>query len=48
MYLKPPPTEPEAFLAAVQLYYQDLSAIEPGLITAYDTLIVALDEALGE
>ena len=48
MYLKPPPTEPEAFLAAVQLYYQDLSGIEPGLITAYDTLIVALDEALGE
>jgi hypothetical protein len=48
MYLKPPTLDGDGFLGAVQLYYDDLTAIEPGLLAAYDTLLVAIDEALAD
>ena len=48
MYLRTPTLDGDAFLAALKLYYDDLTEIEPGLLPAYDTLLVALDEALAE
>jgi len=48
MYLRTPTLDGEAFLAALKLYYDDLTEIEPSLIPVYDTLLVALDEALAE
>jgi hypothetical protein len=48
MYLRTPTLDGDAFLAALRLYYDDLTDIEPGLLPAYDTLLVALDEALAE
>jgi hypothetical protein len=48
MYERPPGQANDAFLATIHAYYGDLSGIEPGLVTAYDTLLVALDEALAQ
>jgi hypothetical protein len=46
MYMRTPTAD--AFLAALRLYYDDLTEIEPNLVPAYDTLLMALDEALAE
>jgi hypothetical protein len=48
MYLRTPTLDGDAFLAALKLYYDDLTEIEPNLIPVYDTLLEALDEALAE
>jgi hypothetical protein len=48
MYAQPPKVEREAFVGVLELYYDDLTDIEPLLVPAYDTLIVAIDEALAE
>jgi hypothetical protein len=48
MYVRSPTLDGEAFLAALKLYYDDLTEIEPGLVPAYDTLIAAIDEALAQ
>lgn len=48
MYLRTPTLDGDAFLAALRLYYQDLTGIEPGLIPVYDSLLVALDDALAK
>jgi hypothetical protein len=48
MYLRTPTLDGEAFLAALKLYYDDLTELEPRLIPDYDTLLMALDEALAE
>jgi hypothetical protein len=48
MYLRPLTLDLEGFLAAVTLYYDDLTYMEPGLVAEYDTLLLALDEALAE
>jgi hypothetical protein len=48
MYLRTPTIDGDAFLAALKLYYDDLTEIEPSLIPVYDTLLTALDEALAQ
>jgi hypothetical protein len=48
MYLRTPTLDGEAFLAALKLYYDDLTEIEPSLLPVYDTLVTALDETLTE
>ena len=48
IYQRTPTLDGDAFLAAVKLYYDDLTDIEPRLILVYDTLLTALDEALDE
>ena len=48
LYERPPQLNGEAFLPAAQLYYGDLTGLEEGLLSSYETLIVALDEALTE
>jgi hypothetical protein len=47
MYRNPPKLAPEAFMGALELYYDDLTDIESGLLPVYDTLLLAVDEALG-
>ncbi len=46
MYREPPKIAAEGFLGALELYYDDLTDIEAGLVPAYDTLLRAIDEAL--
>jgi hypothetical protein len=48
MYAQPPKVEPDAFMGVLELYYDDLTDIEPELVPAYDTLIVAIDEKLAQ
>jgi hypothetical protein len=48
MYLRPPTLDGDGFLGAVQLYYDDLTDIEPGLLVAYDALLTVLDDALAD
>lgn len=46
MYRQPPKVDGLAFLGPLELYYDDLTDMEPQLVTAYDTLLQAIDEAL--
>lgn len=48
MYSRPPTEADSNFFATVQLYYNDLGDLEPGLLAAYDELIKAIDEELAE
>jgi hypothetical protein len=48
MYLRPLTLDLDGFLAAVNLYYDDLTYTEPGLVADYEALLLALDEALAE
>jgi len=48
MYMRPPSESDTTFLAAVRLYYNDLSGLEPGLLAAYDGLLTAIDAALAD
>jgi hypothetical protein len=48
MYANPPSPESEVFLRAVDLYYGDLVAIEPGLLQMYDTALKAIEEELAD
>jgi hypothetical protein len=48
MYSRPPTQADSNFFATVQLYYNDLSDLEPGLLAAYDELIKAIDSELAE
>jgi len=48
MYAQPPKVEREAFVGVLELYYDDLTDIEPLLVPAYDALMVAIDEALAK
>jgi len=48
MYAQPPKLAPEGFIGVLELYYDDLTDIEPQLVPAYDTLIAAIDEALAQ
>ena len=47
MYMRPPSDTDSTFAVAVQLYYSDLVALEPGLLVAYDELLKQIDRALG-
>jgi hypothetical protein len=48
MYLRTPTDSQDAFMAAVMVYYGDLTRMEPNLMEMYDTLLPQLDRALGE
>jgi hypothetical protein len=48
MYARPPNEANSNFFGVLQLYYGDLSGLEPGLIVAYDELIPAIDRELAE
>jgi len=48
LYERPPQVDGEAFLPTAQLYYSDLTGLEVGLLSSYETLLAALDEALAE
>jgi hypothetical protein len=48
MYFQPPREAGAAFFATVELYYGDLTAIEPELLASYDGLIPAIDHALAQ
>lgn len=48
MYLRTPTDSEDAFMAAVMVYYSDLSGMEPKLLDLYDELLPRLDRALDE
>ena len=48
MYARPPTEADTNFFAVLELYYSDLTGLEPGLVAAYDELIPAIDEALAK
>ncbi len=48
MYARPPTETDTNFFSVLELYYSDLTDLEPGLVAAYDQLIPAIDNELAE
>jgi hypothetical protein len=48
MYFRPPALELDSFVAAVAIYYGDITLIEPSLLRQYDEVLPKIDQALGK
>jgi hypothetical protein len=48
MYIRPPGQDLNGFMQAVEIYYGDITLMEPGLVKLYNDLLPKIDHALSQ